>query len=127
MIINRIVFHAVLFLVSTGVFLQQMAIRSRAQETRSNEQIIRISAATFEFKPSEITLRKGVPVTFELISQDRHHGFKLAQFHLRADIQPGIVEKIRFVPDKVGNFTFFCDVFCGDEHEEMSGTIRVIE
>jgi len=124
---NRIVFHAVLFVVSTGVFLQQMSIRSRAQEAGSNEQIIRISASHFEFKPSQITLRKGVPVTLELISQDRHHGFKLAEFHLRADIQPGIVEKIRFVPDKVGNFTFLCDVFCGDEHEDMSGTLRVIE
>ncbi len=127
MSLKKIVFHAVLFVVSTGVFLQQMAIRSRAQETRSNEQIIRISASTFEFRPSEITLSKGVPVILELISQDRHHGFKVAEFHLRADIQPGIVEKIRFVPDKVGNFTFFCDVFCGDGHEDMSGTLRVIE
>jgi len=127
MSLKKIVFHAVLFVVSTGVFLQQMAIRSRAQETRSNEQIIRISASTFEFRPSEITLSKGVPVTLELISQDRHHGFKVAEFHLRADIQPGIVEKIRFVPDKVGNFTFLCDVFCGDGHEDMSGTLRVIE
>ena len=127
MSLKKIVFHAVLFVVSTGVFLQQMAIRSRAQETRSNEQIIRISASTFEFKPSEITLRKDVPVTLELISQDRHHGFKLTAFHLRADIQPGVVEKIRFVPDKAGNFTFLCDVFCGDQHEDMSGTLRVIE
>jgi cytochrome c oxidase subunit 2 len=123
----RIAFHAVLFLVSTGAFVQQMAIRSGAQETRSNEQIIRISASAFEFNPSEIVLRKGVPVTLELISRDRHHGFKLAEFHLRADIQPGSVEKIRFVPDKVGKFTFFCDVFCGDGHEDMSGTFRVIE
>ena len=87
MSLKKIVFHAVLFVVSTGVFLQQMAIRSRAQETRSNEQIIRISASTFEFRPSEITLSKGVPVILELISQDRHHGFKVAEFHLRADIQ----------------------------------------
>ena len=125
--IKRIIFHAVLFVVSTGVFLQQMSVRSRAQETQRKEEVIRISALTFEFKPSEIVLRKGVPVTLELISQGRHHGFKLAEFHLRADIQPGIVQRIRFVPDKVGNFTFFCDVFCGEEHEDMSGTLRVIE
>ena len=124
---TKIVVHAVLFVVSTGVFLQQMTIRSSAEETRSNEQILRISASTFEFKPSEITVKKGVPVILELTNRDRHHGFKLAEFHLQADIQPGVVEKIRFVPDKVGNFTFLCDVFCGDGHEEMSGTLRVIE
>jgi len=124
---RRIVFHAVLFVVSSGLFLQQMAVRSSAQEKVGNEQTIRISASTFEFKPSEITLKKGVPVTLEFISQDRHHGLKLAAFHVRADIQPGVVEKIRFVPDKVGTFTFYCDVFCGDGHEDMSGTLRVIE
>jgi cytochrome c oxidase subunit 2 len=123
---TKIVVHAVLFVVSTGVFLQQMTIRSSAEETRS-EQILRISASTFEFKPSEIKVKKGVPVILELTSHDRHHGFKLAEFHLHADIQPGVVEKIRFVPDKVGNFTFLCDVFCGDGHEDMSGTLRVIE
>ena len=124
--IKRIIFHAVLLVVSTAVFLQQMAIRSTAQE-KSNEQIIRISASTFEFKPSEIVLRKGVPVTLELISQDRRHGFTLAEFHLRVDVEPGVVETVRFVPDRVGRFTFHCHVFCGDGHEDMSGTLRIIE
>jgi heme/copper-type cytochrome/quinol oxidase subunit 2 len=95
--IKRIIFHAVLLVVSTAVFLQQMAIRSRA-EKKSIEQIIRISASTLEFKPSEIVLMKGVPVTLELISQDRHNGFKLEEFHLRAEIGPGVVENVRFVP-----------------------------
>jgi cytochrome c oxidase subunit 2 len=81
----------------------------------------------FEFKPSEITLKKDVPVVFELISQDRRHGFTLPEFHMRADVMPGTVERLRFVPGKTGTFTFLCDVFCGDKHEEMSGTITVVE
>ena len=113
-------------LVATGFCLQQAAVRS-AHAMRNDEQVIRISASSFEYKPSEITLKKGVPVTLELVSEDRHHGFKLSEFHLRVDIQPGVVEKIRFVPDKIGKFTFFCDVFCGDGHEDMSGILRVIE
>jgi len=119
----------VMFLVAaTGGYLhQQSVVRSAAGEIRNNEQVIRISASTFEFKPSEITVRKGVPVVLELTSQDRHHGFKLSAFELRVDIKPGVDEKVRFVPDKIGKFTFLCDVFCGDGHEDMSGTIRVIE
>ena len=109
------------------LLVQQTAIQSSAKEISSDEQVIRISASTFEFKPSEITVKKGVPVTLELVSQDRHHGFKLPEFHLRADIKAGAVEKLRFVPDKAGTFTFFCDVFCGDGHEDMSGTLKVIE
>jgi len=119
--------HAVLVAVSAGFLMQQGVIRSAAREARNHEQVIRISASTFEYKPSEITVKKGVPVTLELVSQDRHHGFKLAEFHLQANVQPGVVEKVRFIPDKAGKFTFFCDVFCGDGHEDMSGTLTVVE
>jgi cytochrome c oxidase subunit II len=66
-------------------------------------------------------------VTLELVSQDRHHGFKLLGFNIRAEIKAGSVEKLRFIPDKAGTFTFFCDVFCGEGHEDMSGTLKVIE
>ena len=119
----------VIFLVATTVVYlsQQSVVRSTATEIGNEEQIIRISASTFEFKPSEFTVKRGVPVLLELTSQDRHHGFKLSAFELRADITPGVVEKVRFVPDKIGRFTFLCDVFCGDGHEDMSGTITVIE
>ena len=113
--------------VPVVLLLQQTTIQSLAKEISNDEQIIRISASTFEFKPSEITVKKGVPVTLELVSQDRHHGFKLAEFHLRADIKAGVVEKLRFIPDQAGIFTFFCDVFCGDGHEDMSGTLKVVE
>jgi cytochrome c oxidase subunit II len=113
--------------VPVVLLLQQTTIQSLAKEISNDEQIIRISASTFEFKPSEITVKKGVPVTLELVSQDRHHGFKLPEFHVRADIKAGVVEKLRFIPDKAGTFTFFCDVFCGDGHEDMSGTLKVVE
>jgi cytochrome c oxidase subunit 2 len=119
--------HAVLVAASAGFLMQQGVIRSAAREARNGEQVIRIFASTFEYKPSEITVKKGVPVTLELVSQDRHHGFKLPEFHLQANVQPGVVEKVRFIPDKAGKFTFFCDVFCGDGHEDMSGTLTVVE
>ena len=110
-----------------GYLHQEAVLRSSAQPTRSDGQVIRISASTFEFTPNEITVKKGVPVTLELISQDRHHGFNLSKFHLRADIKPGVIEKLRFIPDTSGTFVFFCDVFCGGGHEEMSGIVKVIE
>jgi cytochrome c oxidase subunit II len=116
----------VLVAASIGYLHQQSITQTTAQAMTNDEQVIRISAATFEFTPSEITVKKGVPVVLEITSQDRHHGFKLAAFQVRADIQPGAVEKIRFVPDKAGTFRFFCDVFCGDGHEDMAGTLKVI-
>jgi len=119
----------VIFLLaaSVGYLHQETVLRSAAQATGDTEQVIRISASTFEFKPSQITVKKGVPVILELISADRHHGFKLSEFHVRIDMKPGAVEKVRFVPDKTGTFTFLCDVFCGEGHEDMSGTLMVID
>ena len=118
-----------IFLVaaSVGYLHQGSVLQSTPQHVVSDEQVVRISASTFEFKPSQITVKKGVPVRLELTSQDRHHGFKLTQFNVRVDVKPGGVESVRFVPDKTGTFTFFCDVFCGDGHEDMAGVIQVIE
>jgi len=124
---KKIVTQAMLFAASAVLLLGFMAIGSAAQDLRKDEQIVRISASMFEFKPSEITIKKGVPVILEFASQDHHHGFRLPEFHLQADIKPGVVERVRFVPDKTGKFNFFCDVFCGDGHEDMSGTLTVIE
>ena len=125
--ITKLVNYALVVAAPVFILLLQTAIQSSAQSISNDEQIIRISASAFEFKPNEITVKKGVPVTLEFVSQDHHHGFKLPKFHLSADIKPGVVEKLRFIPDKAGTFTFFCDVFCGDGHEDMSGTLKVIE
>jgi cytochrome c oxidase subunit 2 len=124
---KAIAFHVTFFAVCLGVFLYQANVQSAPGQNPPREQTIRISASMFEFKPSEITLKKDVPVVFELISQDRRHGFTLPEFHMRADVMPGTIARLRFVPGKTGTFTFLCDVFCGDQHEEMSGTIRVVE
>ena len=118
---------ALLFLAASVGYLHQETIVRSEPHAADNERVIRISASTFEFTPGHITVKKGVPVLLELTSKDRHHGFKLSQFQIQADIKPGAVEHVRLVPNKTGTFTFFCDVFCGDGHEDMSGTIEVIE
>jgi cytochrome c oxidase subunit II len=91
------------------------------------EQVIHITAKKFEYNPSEIILKKGVPVVLELTSLDRVHGFRLTEFGIRADIKPGEVTRVRLVPQETGRFTFACDVFCGVSHEEMAAEIVVVD
>ena len=95
--------------------------------TQPAERVIRISAKKFDFSPSEITLKKDEAVVLELTAADEIMGFKCTALALRTDIVPGKVTQIRVVPGKVGKFTFFCDVFCGEGHEDMDGTITVVE
>jgi cytochrome c oxidase subunit 2 len=90
-------------------------------------KIIKVSARRFEYSPSQITLKKGVPVVFQLTTEDRTHGFNIPSMNLRADIVPGKVTELKATPQKAGDFDFHCDVFCGSGHEGMNGTITVTE
>ena len=116
----------------TGVFLMSAVLVSvLGIYIKANalppERVIHITAKTFAFSPDSITLKKGEPVVFEISSGDRKHGFSLRAFGVRSDVLPGKVSRIRFTPDKTGKFSFSCDVFCGDGHEEMTGTVVVTD
>ena len=91
------------------------------------EQVIKVTAKRFDYTPAEITLKRGVPVVLEFTSQDVVMGFNVPDLGARTDVVPGRVTRVRLVPDKVGSFTFYCDIFCGTGHEDMSGTIVVTE
>jgi len=93
--------------------------------TPPKERIIKIGAKRYEFWPREIHLQKGHAVVFELSSADVIMGFALSDFGIRADVVPGKTSLLQFTPDRTGEFTFHCDVFCGEGHEDMSGTILV--
>src|SRR5258708_33766509 len=115
----------------TGVLMASPVVSGLLIYTRANavpvERIIHTTAKKFDFSPDSITLKKGEPVVFEISSAGREHGFNLRAFGVRTNVSPGKVSRIRFTPDKTGKFTFSCDVFCGDGHEEMTGTIVVTE
>ncbi len=88
-------------------------------------QTVQISAKRFSFTPSEIVLKKGVPVTLQITSEDRSHGFNIPSMKVRADVAPGKVTELKVTPQQSGSYDFFCDVFCGGGHESMSGKIVV--
>ena len=98
-----------------------------AQAAAPREKVIRVSARRFEYSPSRLTLKKGVPVVLELTSEDVLMGLNIPDFNVRGDMEPGKVSRVRFVPDKTGTFTFLCDIFCGSGHERMQGTLTVVE
>jgi cytochrome c oxidase subunit 2 len=99
-----------------------VAMRAAAQ---TEEPVIKVVAKKFDYAPSRIKLKKGVPVTLELTTLDVAMGFNVPELGVRADIVPGKVVRVRLVPEKTGTFTFFCDIFCGSGHEDMTGTITV--
>jgi cytochrome c oxidase subunit 2 len=95
----------------------------RSQPT---ERVIKVRAYKFSYEPDEIVLKLKEPVVLEFTASDVPMGFNAPDFAVRATLIPGQTSRVRIVPDKVGTFLFHCDVFCGDGHEDMDGTIRVV-
>jgi cytochrome c oxidase subunit 2 len=91
------------------------------------ERIIVVTLKRFEYGPNLITVKKGVPVVLELTALDRTHGFFLKAFGIDEEAKKGKVTRVRFIPDRVGQFEFHCDEFCGDFHDDMSGTLVVVD
>jgi cytochrome c oxidase subunit 2 len=104
-----------------------VALAVRPAPSDEAEDVIRISAEKFDYTPSEITIKKGVPVVLELTSGDIPHGFTIPELKIRADVRPGIVTRMRIVAQRTGRLAFHCDVFCGHGHEEMTGTLVVVD
>jgi cytochrome c oxidase subunit 2 len=89
-------------------------------------QVIKIAAKKFEYSPSEIRIKSGVPVILEFTSLDRVHGFTVPDLGgIRLTIEPGKVNRVTILVPKAGTYEFHCDLFCGDGHEGMSGKIIV--
>ncbi|HEX9276012.1 MAG TPA: cupredoxin domain-containing protein [Casimicrobiaceae bacterium] len=91
-----------------------------------SERVISILARKFAFDPKELTLKRNEPVILEFTSTDVNMGFRAPDLGVRTDIFPGRATRLRLVPDRLGSFEFRCDVFCGDGHEDMDGTIHVV-
>jgi cytochrome c oxidase subunit 2 len=117
--------------IAGALLLSAAIISGLAFHVRANalpaEREIHITAKKFDFTPDTITLKKGEPVVLVISSQDRKHGFNVRAFGIRADVNPGGTARIQFAPNKTGKFTFSCDVFCGEGHEDMTGTMVVTE
>jgi cytochrome c oxidase subunit 2 len=111
-------------LLAAATFGGVLNVAVRAQGA---ERTVEIAAKKFEYMPPEITLKKGEPVNLALTAFDRVHGFSLKALGIRADVKPDQTVVVRIVPEQTGTFVFACDIFCGDDHEDMQGVIKVVE
>jgi heme/copper-type cytochrome/quinol oxidase subunit 2 len=89
-------------------------------------------ALSFWFEKGKIEkpvleVSKGDLVVLRLTSSDVVHGFSLKDFGVFVSdgIQPGKTVVVSFKADKVGTFTFSCNAICGDNHQNMQGTLVV--
>jgi cytochrome c oxidase subunit II len=106
----------------TGLVTCAAPARTHAAESA---QVVKITASKFHFTPDHITLVKGQPVTLQLTSTDRTHGFMVKPLGIDTDIDPGKTTAITIRPEKAGSYTTICDHYCGLGHNSMKMTIVV--
>jgi cytochrome c oxidase subunit 2 len=99
---------------------------STPQGTASMQEF-RLEAKNWEWTPSTITVRKGIPVKLTITSTEGNHGFGLPEFGVSKTVNSGETVVVQFVPGKAGEFEFMCNVFCGSGHQGMKGTLIVTE
>jgi mono/diheme cytochrome c family protein/plastocyanin len=78
--------------------------------------------------PKYITVNKGDTVRLRIAAHDVVHGFAIGKLDIDVgSIVPGEVATIEFVAEEVGQFTYYCNVWCSPYHYRMRGTLEVVD
>jgi heme/copper-type cytochrome/quinol oxidase subunit 2 len=76
--------------------------------------------------PNEVVVTRGEKVRLLIYTEDVVHGFGLSGYNIMVELHPGEWTEIEFIADKLGEFPFFCTVYCSPLHGLMRGKVRVI-
>jgi len=117
-----------LITISFAILAGYAAARTtRTPKASHNPQTITIRASRFAFEPSEITVKKGVPVNVVIQSEDVSHGLVVEELGIRTEVKKGQSATVTFTPEATGTFGGKCAHFCGSGHGSMTLTVHVIE
>ncbi len=100
-------------------------------ERNGTDVHVYMSTIRTHFSPDNIEgIKVGDNVYFHITNLEQDwdipHGFAVkGANNSELLIMPGVTETIRWQPDKVGIYPFYCTDFCSALHQEMQGYIRV--
>ncbi len=73
----------------------------------------------------DMHLPVGTPVTLHVTSADVIHSFWVPEMRIKYDMVPGLVQTLRFTPEKTGTYRIICTEFCGTNHANMFATLHI--
>ena len=110
-----------------SVLVVMLLVSSCGGETR----VIEVESYQWGWTPETITVKQGEKIrlvitsTAEMDQDFPFHGFVLEGYDISQTLPVGEPTVVEFVANKTGNFPFFCSIYCGTGHEEMTGTLKV--
>ena len=73
-----------------------------------------------------LVVPEGRPVVLRMKSDDVVHSFFIPRYRIKEDLMPGRVTYLWFYPKDKGEHVFTCTEFCGTNHSEMWGKVKVV-
>lgn len=75
---------------------------------------------------NELTVPLGRPVRLVMGSEDVIHSFFIPAFRTKQDVMPGRLTEQWFMATQLGEFELYCSEYCGADHSQMRGKVRVL-
>jgi cytochrome c oxidase subunit 2 len=87
---------------------------------------VTLVAARYGFYPQHIEVPADTPVTFRLASADVLHGVHAPYTNMATMIVPGYVSEVHTSFPKPGEYSLFCNEYCGLGHDHMWSRLTVV-
>jgi len=109
--------------------IQQKLFNQNKIKKKVNNTIeeIHILSERYMFSPMLVRLKKGRKVRLVLTTNDVQHGIFLSDLKINLSAYPGKPAETVIIPDKTGEFTIACSLYCGIDHNKMMITFTVEE
>lgn len=115
----------------TGTLALLVALPTHTATARAAQpaqpRVIEVVARRFAFEPAVIEVTEGEPVRLVVTSADGVHGLQIKKFKVSKEIPRGTKPVvIDFTPKEPGRYPILCSEYCGDGHDDMTGTLVVL-
>ena len=87
---------------------------------------VTLVAARYGFYPQRIEVPADTPVTFRLASADVLHGVHVPYTNMATMIVPGYVSEVHTSFPRPGEYSLFCNEYCGLGHDHMWSRLTVV-
>ena len=122
------VIFLVVFAWGTYIYLQMRTVPENAFEIHAMGQkwSWEFSYKSGKKSNGEMVVPVNTPIKVIISSRDVLHSLFIPAFRVKQDAVPGMYTHLWFEAKKMGNFQIFCTEYCGTQHSNMLGKVRVV-
>lgn len=95
------------------------------QEPAAGRRDVSLTARNYAFSPDRIEVTKDDRVRLTIEGADQIHSFAIDEYRIARRLTPGTSTVIEFRADRVGSFTYYCNIAADPGCKTMRGTLVV--